>query len=81
MAATGEPVTWPALTERWSLVEYAFHAQLGIDLEDVWRRKSWRWFSARVSGLLSDPESLLARFFAPDPDQPVAPDKPEARDE
>ncbi|MDQ0894423.1 hypothetical protein [Agromyces ramosus] len=53
---------------------------LGIDLEDVWRAKSWRWFATRVRGLLSDPDSLLARFFAPDPDHPVGPEKPEADD-
>ncbi|MCC2033065.1 hypothetical protein [Microbacterium allomyrinae] len=56
-------------------MEFSFHAVLGIDLEDVWARKSWRWFNVRVRNLLST-DTPLARYFAPD-DEP----KPEATDE
>ncbi len=61
----GNAVTWPALLANWSLVVFTFHTALGVDLEDVWRVKSWRWFSARVRHLLST-DTPLSRFFAPD---------------
>jgi len=77
-SAKGEPVTWAALIGQWSLVEYSLHAALGIDLEDVWHAKSWRWFATRVRGLLSD-DTPLARFFAPDQPEPGS-EKPEADD-
>lgn len=51
----------------WSLVEGAFHSVFGIDLESVWRRKSWRWFDTRVKFLLST-DTPLSRYFAPDDD-------------
>lgn len=51
--------------EQWSLLEFTFHVELGVDLEDVWRRKSWRWFTTRIRGLLST-DTPLYRFFAPD---------------
>ncbi|WP_350347263.1 hypothetical protein ABIQ69_11540 [Agromyces sp. G08B096] len=59
--------------EQWALVEFSFHQILGVDLEDVWRRKSWRWFETRVRGLLSI-DSPLARFFAPDEQAPPQPE-------
>jgi hypothetical protein len=70
---SGRAVSWPELLAHWSLLEYSFHSALGIDLEDVWRRKSWRWFTVRVKHLLST-DTPLARFFAPDDDQTPKPE-------
>ncbi|MGW8719686.1 hypothetical protein ACWGNR_10295 [Streptomyces althioticus] len=42
----------------------------GIDVEDgILQRRSWRWFQARVIGLLST-ESRLQRHFNP-PEEPA----------
>ncbi|WP_445524806.1 hypothetical protein [Streptomyces cyslabdanicus] len=39
-------------------------------MEDgILQRRSWRWFQARVLGLLST-ESRLHRHFAPPPEEP-----------
>lgn len=59
---------------QWGLVEYSFQSVLGVDLETVWRAKSWRWFAVRVKHLLST-DTPLARFFAPD-DEPEKPEVP-----
>jgi len=48
--------------EAWELLEFSFHSILGVDLEEVWRSKSWRWFTVRVHGLLST-DTPLARHF------------------
>lgn len=64
-----------ALFEQWPLLEFSFHAHLGVDLADVWQVKSWRWFAVRVQGLMSS-DTPIARFFAPD----GAPNPSEAQD-
>ena len=73
----GTPVTYLSIFEQWPLVEGSFQAVFGIDLERVWRRKSWRWFAVRITYLLQT-DTALNRFFRPDeePDQ-----KPELPDE
>lgn len=49
------------MVDRWGLVVADFHRLLGIDLEAVYRERSWRWFELRVSVVLSLPDSLLGR--------------------
>jgi hypothetical protein len=68
-------VGWPELLAQWGLLEYSFHTVLGIDLEDAWHRKSWRWFAVRVKHLLSQ-DTPLARFFAPDDAETPKPEAP-----
>lgn len=75
---SGREVSWADLFAQWTLLEFTFHSALGIDLEDVWRRKSWRWFSVRVKHLLST-DTPLARYFAPDDDETPKPEVPDGR--
>jgi hypothetical protein len=49
------------------LVEIAFSTLYHIELEDVFRTRSWRWFRVKIRGLLST-DNPLARHFAPDPE-------------
>lgn len=44
------------------------HSEYGVDLEEVWRRKSWRWFTVRVKGLLYA-DTRLSRHFRPPIDE------------
>lgn len=70
VAHAGAPIPFREVFEQWPLVEFSF-AQIGIDLEEVWHVKSWRWFKIRLEGLLTI-DSPLSRFFAPEPDpQPL----------
>jgi len=50
--------------EQWVLLEAAFHAVYGIDLEQVLHTRSFRWFSVRVTYLLAH-DNPFGRFFAP----------------
>lgn len=50
-------------------MEFCFHIILGVDLEQVWHVKSWRWFTTRIKGLLMT-ESPLSRHFAPEEEPP-----------
>lgn len=70
-AAGGDYFEWtPAqVLNEWVLLEGAFQAELGIDLEDVLRVKSWRWFFTRIRYLMST-DNALSRRFAPKPDPP-----------
>jgi hypothetical protein len=61
------PVTWARIAQAWALVEFAFHAHLGVDLDAMRGARSWRWFVVRVRGLLTS-DTALARHFAPEPD-------------
>jgi hypothetical protein len=54
----------------WALVEGAFQAELHIDLEDVIRVKSWRWFFTRLRYLMAT-DNALSRRFAPPPEPPA----------
>jgi hypothetical protein len=47
------------------LVEGTFQSVLGIDLDRAWRKRSWRWFSLRLSYLLRT-DTPLQRFFLDD---------------
>jgi hypothetical protein len=49
------------------LIEADFHDVYGVDLEQVFRVKSYRWFTVRVHGLFAS-DSRLARHFAPTPE-------------
>ncbi|MFJ8992616.1 hypothetical protein ACIRQH_19745 [Streptomyces sp. NPDC102279] len=52
----------------WPLIEADLHSEYGIDVGDgILRERTWRWFQARVLGLLSA-DSRLRRHFAPPPD-------------
>lgn len=53
-----------ALFKQWSLLEYAFRSELGVDLEAVRHTRSWRWFRVMASGLLTG-DNVLARHFSP----------------
>jgi len=50
----------------WRVLEGAFQLCLGIDLEEVWHRKTWRWFTARVAILLAD-DNPFGRLMNPQP--------------
>jgi hypothetical protein len=56
--------------DQWPLIEADFSSEYGIELEDVFLTRSWRWFTVKVSGLLVA-ETRLARYFRPDPETPL----------
>lgn len=44
---------------------------MGIDVESgILRDRTWRWFNVRMSAILNDPTSRLARSIAQIPDPP-----------
>jgi hypothetical protein len=47
------------------LVEVDLHQHYGIDIDDreLLRRKSWRWLSLRILGLLSIESRLRASIY------------------
>lgn len=49
---------------------------MGIDVESgILRDRTWRWFNVRMSAILNDPTSRLARSITQIPDpEPEAPD-------
>lgn len=53
-AEAGSGVTWPALLERWALVEADLHDRYGVDCDRLDGR-TWRWLRARIVGLLTVP--------------------------
>lgn len=63
----GESVSWAKLAEVLDVVEYCFHADLGIDLAAVWDTASWRWFAVRLRGLLASETLLAAQFRTDEP--------------
>jgi hypothetical protein len=65
-------VTWPQILTEWPLVEADLHETYGVDVGDrrLLRARSWRWLRVRVLGLLSAPDSRLARHFAPESKPP-----------
>lgn len=67
-------IDWRTVVDRWPLVVADFHRYYGIDLEKVYRRKSWRWFEVRVLALLSIVDSLIGRSC--DGDTPPPNDNP-----
>lgn len=59
---------------QWALLEYCFQTILHVDLESVWRVKSFRWFKTMLRGLLTT-DTPLSRHFAPtDGEQPEVTD-------
>lgn len=68
MAATeqeGAPIPWASIFAEWDVIEHAF-AEIGIDLEDEWEQRTWRWFRTRLRGLLAT-DSILGAKFRPEP--------------
>jgi hypothetical protein len=63
----GVGVTWSQILAEWELLEADFHDIYGVDLEQVFRVRSYRWFIVRVRGLFIS-DSRLARHFAPPPE-------------
>jgi hypothetical protein len=61
----GELLSYDDIFGQWARLEADFHDVYGVDLEAVFRVKSWRWFMVRVDGLLSC-DSRLHRFFRED---------------
>lgn len=59
-------ISYSAILGSWRVLEGAFQLRLGIDLEEVWASKTWRWFSARVAILLAD-DNPFARLLNPAP--------------
>lgn len=57
---------WPVIVDRWALVVADFHRILGVDIEDGFESRSFRWFEVRLAALLSFPDSLLARSLQAD---------------
>lgn len=55
----------------WALVEFAFHHVLHVDLDSIGNTRSWRWFAARMSVLLTVPNPLQAHFAPPHTEEPV----------
>jgi hypothetical protein len=56
------------IVEEWDLLEVSFTTFYGIELEDAYRTRSWRWFCVKVRGLLMN-STPIARHFAPEPEQ------------
>lgn len=60
---------WSDLLARWPLIEADFHSEYGADLsapDSPLDCRSWRWFRARIAGLLAA-DTRLGRAFAPEP--------------
>lgn len=55
------------IVEQWTLLEISFSTLYAIELEDVFRTRSWRWFTVKVRGLLLA-DTPLARHFKPEPE-------------
>lgn len=58
-------VSYTKIIENWRILEGAFQAVLNIDLEELFHRKSWRWFSTRVAYLLADNNPFSRAVFPP----------------
>lgn len=59
-------VTWPELVEQFALIEADFSSEYSIELEDVLHIRTWRWFNAKVAGLMVA-DTRIARHFRPVP--------------
>lgn len=70
----GTEIAFDRILQAWSLVEYSFHAVLGVDLDEVRGRRSWRWFMTRLRGLLQT-DTPLARYFVPSTEQEIPRDR------
>jgi hypothetical protein len=58
------------IVAQWDLLEVSFSSFYGIELEDAYPVRSWRWFTVKVRGLLLNPTPLSRHFApaAPDPE-------------
>lgn len=61
------------MLDHWNLVELDFQETYGLDLGDpnLLRRRTWRWMSLRMLGLLST-EGRVQRVLNPTPEQKKA---------
>ena len=66
LAPSVEPPAWPDLWEQWPLIEWDFAHHLHLDVEELIRRKSFRWFAIRLMGLLGKQGTNLHAFFRRD---------------
>lgn len=57
----------------WDLLEVSFSTFYGIELEDAYRTRSWRWFRVKIRGLLQNDTPLMRHFM---PDTEPAPEEP-----
>lgn len=64
--ATGP--TWTEIVTHGDLIEVDFQQYYGLDLRDVWHRKTLRWYRIRIEGLLSEPSRLARTLRAADTD-------------
>lgn len=62
---TASGVGWSELIAEWRLIDIDFAKTYGVDLDDNLHRP-FRWFAARVAGLLSFPDTLLRARFRDD---------------
>lgn len=60
-------MSWPQIAAEWDLLEISFSTLYGIEIEDEFPVRSWRWFTVKVRGLLQS-DTPLARHFAPTPE-------------
>jgi hypothetical protein len=65
----GKPLTWDQIFDVWELVEADFSSEFHLELEDEFRRRSWRWFASKINGLLTSPTSRLTRNFSDPPEE------------
>jgi hypothetical protein len=48
--------------EQWKILVPSFHAEFGVDLEEVRHTITWRWFAMRAAHLLST-DTPFGRYF------------------
>lgn len=58
------PITWPAIFGQAELIEADFRSEYQLELTQVYRTATWRWFRVRVQGLLYA-DTRLSRHFRP----------------
>jgi len=69
-------ITWSEILENWVSLEADFHSEFHVDLESgVLKERTWRWFLVRMSALLNDPTSRLARSMTHIPAPELSPEQ------
>lgn len=61
-AVSNPGTSWVEVLEQWKLLVASFHAEFGVDLEEVQHAVTWRWFAMRVAHLLST-DTPFGRHF------------------
>lgn len=57
--------TWSEMLAEWRWIVADFHAVYHLDLSELFRVKSWRWFEPLVVGLMQLPDSFLHKALVP----------------